>query len=244
MSYSYIKNVLENEFDEVTFKQFCADIFKYMEDPSTTTVSGARLPTDFQQYISKYVRLGKYVDPDGQVIDALVVYMSNDSSFNARIRQRNFARNYLRSRDKQALLIAFVHPNQQDWRFSFVKLDYSAVLTESGSAKDIEELTPAKRYSFLVGVHEKSHTAQKQLSILIEQTEKPTLSKIESAFSVSKVTNEFYEDYKRLFEKLTAAFGKSNAFKASVGTAPEDFSKKLMGQIVFIYFLQKKVGWA
>lgn len=242
MSYSYIKNVLENEFQEDTFKQFCSDIFKYMVAPSTTTISGARLPSDFQQYITKYVRLGKYTDPNGEVIDALVVYMSTDSSFNARTRQRNFARNYLRARNKQALLLAFVHPDQQEWRFSFVKLDYTAIVTGSGKVKDIEELTPAKRYSFLVGAHERSHTAQKQLSALIEQTDKPTLSQIESTFSISTVTNDFYEDYKHLYEKLTEAFRKSEVFSVNVSVTPEDFSKKLMGQIVFIYFLQKK-GW-
>ena len=246
MKSAYIKDVLENRFDEVKFKQFCADIFKTMDEPSTSVIPGNQLPSDFQSYISKYVRLGKYTDPNGDIIDALVVYLSSDSAFNARTRQRNFARNYLRQRNKQALLMAFVHPGMEDWRFSYVKLDYKAVTTDNGRVRDIEELTPAKRYSFLVGSNEHSHTAQKQLSNIIEQTDMPLIAQIESVFSTTSVTNDFYDDYKSLYEKLTNAFKQSKDFKHGVfdvaKISPEDFSKKLMGQIVFLYFLQKK-GW-
>lgn len=72
-----------------------------------------------------------------------------------------------------------------------------------------------------------------------------SLEKIKDAFSVEKVTKEFYEQYRKLFEALLSDLGKNRAFqivalKNQISTS--DFAKKLLGQIVFLYFLQKK-GW-
>lgn len=72
-----------------------------------------------------------------------------------------------------------------------------------------------------------------------------SLDKIKDAFSVEKVTKEFYEQYRKLFEALLGDLNKNRAFqivasKSQINTP--DFAKKLLGQIVFLYFLQKK-GW-
>ena len=50
-----------------------------------------------------------------------------------------------------------------DWRFSFVKIEHEAYRDDKGKIKLKQELTPARRHSYLVGVHENSHTACKQL---------------------------------------------------------------------------------
>ena len=81
--------------------------------------------------------------------------------------QRNFVAWYLNgSRGgemKDAALVAFVSPDDTDWRFSLVKMDYKFEKTKTGKMKVKEEFTPARRWSFLVGVNEKSHTAQSRL---------------------------------------------------------------------------------
>ena len=52
-----------------------------------------------------------------------------------------------------------------------------------------EEFTPARRYSFLVGKYENSHTAQSRLlPLLLDDEGQPTLKKLEDAFSVEKAT--------------------------------------------------------
>lgn len=68
---------------------------------------------------------------------------------------------------------------------------------------------------------------------------------IKDAFSVEKVTREFYEEYRHRFESLLANLNSSRVFtivaeKNRINS--EDFAKKLLGQIVFLYFVQKK-GW-
>ncbi|MAF14238.1 MAG: hypothetical protein CMI53_05125, partial [Parcubacteria group bacterium] len=72
-----------------------------------------------------------------------------------------------------------------------------------------------------------------------------TLEKINDAFSVEKVTKEFYLEYRKLFDGLMENLSKNHAFLGEAsknGINTENFAKKLLGQIVFLYFIQKK-GW-
>ena len=168
--------------------------------------------------------------------------------------QRNFIARYLNgSRGgelKDAALVAFVTPDNEDWRFSLVKMDYRFEEGKNGRMKAREEFTPARRWSFLVGQNENSHTAQTRLlPIMADDGHPTTLTELEDAFNIEKVTKEFFEKYRELFlwtkEELDAVVAGDKKIQAdftakSVNTV--DFAKKLLGQIVFLYFLQKK-GW-
>jgi type I restriction-modification system DNA methylase subunit len=85
---------------------------------------------------------------------------------------------------------------------------------------------------------------------LLKDTENfPTLAQLEDAFSVEAVTKEFFNQYAGLFGDIHAAFQKLAAKNPAIGkefkaknVSTVDFAKKLLGQIVFLYFLQKK-GW-
>lgn len=152
---------------------------------------------------------------------------------------------------KDAALVAFVSPDNDDWRFSLVKLDYRFDESQTGNIEVREIFTPAKRWSFLVGKNEKSHTAQSRfLPILENDNWLPTLSDIEKAFDVEVVTEEFFEKYRDLFIRTKFELddiiqGKNNKVKKEFENKrinSLDFAKKLLGQIVFLYFLKKK-GW-
>src|SRR5205807_4476681 len=72
---------------------------------------------------------------------------------------------------------------------------------------------------------------------------------VEKAFDIEKVTKEFFDRYKELFERVRDSLDKLLKTDAQVqdefqlqGIETDDFAKKLLGQIVFLYFLQKK-GW-
>lgn len=77
---------------------------------------------------------------------------------------------------------------------------------KTGRIKPEERLTPARRYSYLVGADEECHTAQSRFLALLQDTgEPPTLAQIEEAFSVEAVTKEFFREYVRLFDDTEAA---------------------------------------
>jgi hypothetical protein len=248
-----IKETFETSFDKSRFIGFVKNLLNNIEG-APFTYRGNYIPDAYEQYINSLERIGKYNESEHK-IDVLIVKLKKETSIErARTMQRNFIAWYLNgSRGdvlKDAALVAFVSPNEQDWRFSLVKMDYRFEEGKGGRLKVKEEFTPARRWSFLVGANEKSHTAQRQLvDIVADDENNPTLALLENAFNIETVTKEFFEEYRKLFlcvkETLDDVVGKDRKIKTDFetkGVNTVDFSKKLLGQIVFLYFLQKK-GW-
>ncbi|MCG2711442.1 MAG: N-6 DNA methylase [Candidatus Omnitrophica bacterium] len=248
-----IKGTFEAPFDKNRFIGFVKNLLNDVED-ATFIYKGNYIPDAYEQYINTLERVGKYNDGEHK-IDVLIAKLKKATSIErARTMQRNFVAWYLNgSRGgelKDGALVAFVAPNEEDWRFSLVKMDYRFEESKKGQMRVKEEFTPARRWSFLVGINENSHTAQSQLVDLVADDERnPVIAQLEEAFNIEKVTKEFFEKYRELFlwtkETLEAVVKKDKKIRddfeaKEVNTV--DFSKKLLGQIVFLYFLQKK-GW-
>lgn len=247
-----VKKTFKHSFDRARFLQFAQELLNHLDTSKQKRWSGNVSSKDaFKDKINHYERLGSYRDPNGEDIDVLAIHLKKEGTLErGRTTLRNFAADYLTQRNKSAVLAAFVGKDVSDWRFSFVKLEYTTQQTEDGKVRDTKELTPARRYSFLVGSHEGSHTAQKQfLSLLENDQSDPTLKEIEDAFDIERVTKEFFARYKDLFERVRGALDellkKNKSARGEFekrGIETDDFAKKLLGQIVFLYFLQKK-GW-
>ena len=251
MASEYKKGVihaaLQVPFNEANFFKMVREILKKVPDDKRDRFDrkGAYIYNDFSPYVTRFQRIGKYISPDKKRVDILIVHLKKETSLErARTMQRNFVAKYLKDNKgsgiKHAALVAFVSPNGADWRLSFVKVEYKF----DDAGKPIPELSHARRYSFLI--EERSHTAQ---SRLLSAHTNPTLGQLECAFSVEPVTDEFFEKYRDLFHRLEELLDdirtkntkvKREFKKQNINTA--DFAKKLLGQIVFLYFLQKK-GW-
>ncbi|MEN4017783.1 MAG: TaqI-like C-terminal specificity domain-containing protein [Methanobacterium sp.] len=246
-----LDETFNQEFDIERFAIFINELFNHFKFKKNFEEDSVPLSTEYNDYIEKLQSLGVYRDSNKETIEVFAVKLKRDSSVEkARTMQRNSIANYLKKFNRNASLVAFYGDNPEDWRFSLVKVDYELFKDEKGNLKVDEKLTPAKRYSFLVGKNEPNHTCRSQFLPLIEkETEDPTVEEIETAFSVEKVTKEFFNEYKELFlrlkDSLDKIIGKDPVIKAEFdekNIITADFAKKLMGQIVFIYFLQKK-GW-
>lgn len=247
---SLIRNLFEQPFSKEKFIYFIKNLLNHITD-DTFIYRGNYIPEIYRGYIRTIERIGKYVDQNEKKIDILIVTLEKETTLErARTLQRNIIAWYLNgSRGgqlKDAALVAFVSPNNNDWRFSYVKMEYKFVKTDKGTVKVKEELTPAKRYSFLVGPNEASHTAQSQMvPTLINDKIDPTLEEIEKIFNIETVSKEFFEKYRSLYEMLVKELNNNNTFKNEASKNninTSNFAKKLLGQIVFLYFLQKK-GW-
>jgi len=250
-----IREVFEQPFDEARFTRFVRELLNEVdESKATRPIAGQYISLSFREHVQQYRRLATYTAPDGQALDILLVQLKKASGLErARTVQRNFVAHHLKSRDdKDAALVAYYYgEDRADWRFSLVRMDYRLrVDGDTGKVRVEEDLTPARRYSFLVGQHEPNHTAQQQLfSILADDRRNPTLADLEGAFNIESVTREFFGRYKELFlqvrEEVGGILARQPAARAEFqrkGIDNETFAKKLLGQIVFLYFLQKK-GW-
>lgn len=242
-----VQEVLGTSFDKSAFIKLTKELFNEIDESKAFHARGY-VPEAYKKYVKTYERIATYTDPDDLKIDILIVYLQNETTLErARTSQRNFIAHYLKERDqKDAGLVAFVSPDPADWRFSLVKIDYK--IDEKGKVKD--DFTPARRWSFLVGANENSHTARSRLSpLILDDAHNPTLAALEEAFNIETVTKEFFTEYRDLFIRVKEALDhivntdvkiKNNFAQCGVNTV--DFAKKLLGQIIFLYFLQKK-GW-
>jgi len=249
-----IKETFESPFERSRFTGFIKNLLNQIEE-APFTYQGNLIPDSYKSHISKYERIGKYLDGENR-IDILIVNLNRERSIErARTMQRNFVAGYLQgkygsSNEKAAAIVAFVSPSEADWRFSLVKMDYHFEESKTGKIKVKEEFTPARRWSFLVGSNEASHTAQIQFVRILEDDKyNPTLEKIENAFDIETVSKEFFLKYRDLFirtkeelDKFVASDAKVRADFEAKDVDTVNFAKKLLGQIVFLYFLQKK-GW-
>lgn len=248
-----IKSTFENSFDKSDYRNFIINLLDGVDESKEFTCGNALVPEGFRKYVTSYGRLGKYLDSEGADIEVLWVSLKKETSLErARTVQRNFIAWYLNGGRGGVLrhnaLVAFYNETVSDWRFSFVKLDVGLKQDETGKIKVINEFTPAKRYSFLVGELEPNHTAQSRLVGLLTK-DYPLVSEIEEAFNVEKVSKEFFANYKELFLQLVDNLKEIRANDKRINVeftlksiTEANFCKKLLGQLVFLYFIQKK-GW-
>jgi len=246
-----IEATFESKFDKNKFIIFITQLLKDVEGESFIH-KGAYLSEAYKDYIKTFERIGKF-NTDNKEIDVLIVELK-DAKYLERARsiQRNFIASYLNGsrggKQKDAALVAFYATGANDWRFSFVKMDYNIKVSDN-NIKIEKEFSSAKRFSFLVGENEKIHTAESRFLPLIISDNKPSFADIEKAFDVEVVSDEFFKKYRDLFIKLKIELDNlyqndekiNKEFKAKNITTV-DFAKKLLGQIIFLYFLQKK-GW-
>lgn len=240
-----IEDTFEREFERSKFIDFTNTLL-YSAHFDPVVIKNKDIPDLFKDHIESVEILASFEDSKEQQIDLLIITLFKDTALDrARTMQRNFVAQYLKNQYKDAALVAFVCKESPHWRFSLIKLESSI-----SGINITETITPAKRWSFLVGKDEGSHTAQSQLvNILANETQAPELEDLELAFNIETVTNEFFDKYAELFHKMKEALDvliksdeklKKDFINKEVDTS--DFAKKTMGQIAFLYFLQKK-GW-
>ena len=250
-----IRDTFKAPFERERYRRFISELCNGFNDAKAHNMA---VPEAFAAHVKSCQRLGTFISPDEELADILIVYLTESWKLErTRTALRDFVAHKLKRGEgsdnayKEAGLIAFVAPDSLSWRFSYVRMEYQTKRDpQTGKIKTEERLTPARRYSYLVGADEECHTAQARFLALLQNTSvKPTLAQIEEAFSVESVTREFFNEYARLFKAaddvLTAAVASQPVIRAEFqakNIKTVDFAKKLLGQIVFLYFIQKK-GW-
>lgn len=238
-----IKNLFEHQFNKDNFRRFVNDILNVKV---LNRNESEKIYKVFKDYIESYHIISDYKDNEKNDILIITIKIKDDKDpIKARVKQREFVAKLLRERIKDAALVTFYNENNKNWRISFIRLNYEF------TSKGIEEkITPAKRLSYVVGEGEASKTVREQFFTLANMEESVSLEQLEGLFALEKVTNEFFKEYKNKYLDIKETLIKdenfvSEALKHDIENPEsfiEGFSKKLMGQIAFIYFLQKK-GW-
>ena len=151
------------------------------------------------------------------------------------------------------MIFHYDNDTQWDWRFSYC---------HKGSKES--DTTESKRFTFLLGPGQSCLTAATNFMNLEGKHGDISAEDLESAFSVEALSNEFFDKYKKRYEKFVSyitgkAYVKSGAkyVEKVVNTDNDkalyaafdnndkrvrDYVKRLLGRILFLHFVQKK-GW-
>ncbi|MDI9540239.1 MAG: Eco57I restriction-modification methylase domain-containing protein [Bacillota bacterium] len=237
-----IKNLLTVPFSKSNYKKF---IINFLKEAETLPILEKIPPTTFRKTIESYIVFGTYKDVDENEIIILSIKVKNNSS--AQTAHRQFVAYLLENEfiNYKAAIVAYYDDIRENWKLSFVTIEYSL------SDKGVElKFKPAKRFSFLVGKDEPTKTYVQQLNPIYDSNDKPTLNQITDAFSVSRLSRDFYEQYKiKYFELYDYLITNTNFIKEAkrlgyieIEKFATTFCKKTLGQIMFIHFVQKK-GW-
>ncbi|MBA4407836.1 MAG: putative DNA binding domain-containing protein [Bacteroidota bacterium] len=159
--------------------------------------------------------------------------------------------------DVDGILATYFVPDAREWRLTFI----SKSLYWDEEMNEIKSETHPKRYTYVLGETESTKTVVKQFQWLAGQIKNReiTIQDLIKTFAVEKISNEFFEGYFHQFKAFEAYVTENpdafQYFKEQVNIALttdeqqkeaerliRNFVKKLLGRIVFLYFLQKK-GW-
>jgi hypothetical protein len=258
MTVSEIRQILESPYDRKVWKGFLQTQFtnnKLNAEDRTISLSDKTLS---KQCLS----LGNYEINEYTKIGIFEVELNEKVNIT---RNRVALRNLIKDLTKQVAGAMVVFVQGDKWRFSYIS-KRKIKNQETNEIQDKE--TAPKRYTYLFGKGEKALTAAQRFDRLIEKQKANlfdllSLDDFEDAFSVEKLSKEFFANYKNAYEDFVQFLtGKRYAKKGSkyaeqIISKPNwqltvlfgkdekqarDFVKRMMGRIVFLYFIQKK-GW-
>ena len=243
MTENNLKQALQQPYELATWQNLLRNIL-----PNTTFL----MPTAYQplfentDFVKKAFQFGATTLNDGKRLALIDVQLSDNKVIaRNRVELRNLAAKLIDYGQFAGLLVWFHSEKQQEYRFSFISK--SSSFNEDGELSTTQ--TAAKRYSFLLGPNEACTTPARRLLV----TPISSLETLLEAFSVEKLNNDFFKGYKEFYEKFwrylnsqadyrNLLIDKDQAERAKAEKPIRDFAKKLLGRIVFLYFLQKK-GW-
>jgi hypothetical protein len=143
-------------------------------------------------------------------------------------------------------LILFISQNSSNYRLSLVTIDLK---WEEGKRVQKEYSNP-RRYSFFLGPETKTHTPE---TYLIKKGRVKDFDDLKERFSLEIVNKDFYTQIAILFTKLAGGerkigktqFDEKGSLQmpsTSDDTIKKEFSVRLIGRLIFCWFLKKKVS--
>ena len=253
-----IKNLFANKYNPNDWKAVLKTIFKNkVADFYLTPQNRKREDLKDHDITQSILELGNIVLDDNSRILFYEVKLIESKQVSSKVILRDIISSEIIPGNEDGIIATFYNPISKDWRLTFVSK--SRYWDEDFNQIKIE--TQPKRYTFLLGQGESIKTALNQFDWLLQEIKNKeiTIEHLLKTFSVQKITNDFFKNYFHHFKLLVGYisdnpdafyFFKTQVDNNKTNKEQQDdaeklvrqFVKKLMGRIVFLYFLQKK-GW-
>ncbi len=247
MTLNDLKVSLQQPYQSATWRSIIKDLL-----PQTLFLATTQPLFEQVEFVEKAFQFGSVTLADDKRLGLIDVQLTDIKNISKnRVELRNLAAKLIDGQF-EGLLVWFHSANakQQNYRLTFIAKSSSF----SDEGEFIKQETAPKRYSFLLGPKESCTTAAIRILELKEKaSDKIGLRAIIEAFSVEKLNKEFFKGYKEHYEKFWRYLNAQTEYRnvlivEALHATPlqekpiRDFAKKLLGRIVFLYFLQKK-GW-
>jgi tRNA1(Val) A37 N6-methylase TrmN6 len=240
MTQPQIQDIFNQRYNQAKWKQFLGETFANAQLFSTPeTLTGIDINVASQVQKLGYILL----DENGieRQIGVYEVTLAPDIILERnRVGLINLLRKYWQNID--AAFIAYHRPESANWRFSYV----SELTGYDAEGESIKIKTEPKRYTYLLGEGESIRTAVERFERIIKKGSKVTLDDVKESFSVEKLSKTFFDEYKKHYDIFCQYMVSEPGIYQTIFNGDEkairDFNKKLLGRIVFLYFIQKK-GW-
>ncbi len=226
-----LENFFRNKIE--TFKPIKDDFTGFFND-------NAAIAADYKDIIKAgEARLtdseGLFKDMPQDLIVIAAETLKDLSERSGKKKQFEIAKTILKQEQKEAAFFIFYHKNK-NFRFSFITED-----SDYGSLK--KQWTSFKRFTYFVSAADKTNKTFKEQ---VKRCNFNSVSGILKAFEVEPLNREFYAKIKDAFYDLVSEkSGKPMLELPSVDRQTDfkiyrEFAVRLIGRIIFIWFLKKK----
>lgn len=219
MNTDNLKHIFQSQFD---YRIYCNEIVRNIFGCSDINARPELLDTTAEGDRSHYI--GRMTDTEGRELGFFYTRVAEGGDVRRkRVGLRKLIAPYVKY-DVDAAIAVF--DDGRHWRLSYIC--------------DMKEgATSAKRFSYVLGDQQGQYnTPVHRLLDLGKLATHPCLMNIFEAFSVETLSNEFFNEYHRHYDRIVAELER----QGNTGARYHDYVKKMMGRIVFLHFLQKK-GW-
>jgi len=231
-----LQKLLQQQYDRTTWHHVLESIFTsvyFFQKPAPMPITNSHVTESHQTGV---VRL-----QDGKNIALFEVLLDEDVHLlRNRVGVRSLMTRFINEVDNQGVLVVY-DQGTANYRLTFVARESG--FNEQGEWATFE--TASKRFTYVLGEGETCRTAAGRLALLAAKKDAAGLDDVIEAFSVERLSKEFFARYKVHYQAfvdyLTTSNFRQSAFRGHE-KAIRDFVKKLLGRIVFLHFLQKK-GW-
>lgn len=227
--------ILSQPYDYELWKEVLQRVFgatKLHQLPKTISIA----KNEFTESASE---LGSFLTHDEMLIGIYQIVIKDDAPTDiakSKVGLRNLLRNIYKN-DVDGALIVFVKKDK--WRLSFV----SEIRTIDANGNVQSKQTEPKRYTYLLGVGEKTKTPAERLFNVIGK--KLNLKDITNLFSVATLTKEFYNELFKwyewtLSEEIGITFPKDTTTETDNRERLEEQIIRLITRLLFVWFIKQK----
>jgi adenine-specific DNA-methyltransferase len=234
MNKEQLQGLLNQRYNVKNWEKIYGSIF-----PNVTLFSSPKEIPVTESWVKSFRQRGLVRLDGNQDVAIFEVVLQDGSSIQSkRVGLRDLVAKLIDEYQNHGVLAVFDN-GSPEYRFTFAAKETK--VTREGIEKSE---TDSKRYTYILGETETCKTAAEQFIKLSEKGSLISLSDLQEAFSVEKLSKQFFDEYTSQYKAFRDYLASQPTIIKSVFLGDEkkmrDFVKLLLGRLVFLQFVQKK----